>query len=114
MKWRTLSQRPIMKSLRHSALVVESLQLAARNAPQIEADASFGSRTPKRAPSLDETIMLAGSPQVARSWIGLWNASAAKAPISCARNPPERSSWNNFRRDRRKMRRNFGEFFRRF
>ena len=32
----------------------------------------------------------------------------------CARNPPERSSCELFRRDRRKMRRNFGEIFRRF
>ena len=29
----------------------------------------------------------------------------------CARNPPERSSCEIFRRDRRKMRRNFGEIF---
>ena len=34
--------------------------------------------------------------------------------FSCARNPPERSSCEIFRRDRRKMRRNFGEIFRRF
>ena len=31
--------------------------------------------------------------------------------IFCARNPPERSSCEIFRRDRRKMRRNFGEIF---
>ena len=35
-------------------------------------------------------------------------------PYVCARNPPERSSCEIFRRDRRKMRRNFGEIFRRF
>ena len=34
--------------------------------------------------------------------------------ISCARNPPERSSCEIFRRAWRKMRRNFGEIFRRF
>ena len=32
----------------------------------------------------------------------------------CARNPPERSSCEIFVRDRRKMRRNFGNFFRSF
>ena len=38
----------------------------------------------------------------------------SKPALYCARNPPERSSCEIFRRARRKMRRNFGEIFRRF